>query len=93
MSDRIHQPRILGIIGSPRKQGNTDRLVEAVLEGAKSRGALTDKMYLSDLQFSSCTACEACVTRLPILALLIVVGGAVALAQRARRNLMEQKNS
>ena len=62
MSDCFKQPKILGIIGSPRKNGNTDRLVDAVLGGAKAQNALIDKIYLSDLQFSSCTACEACKT-------------------------------
>jgi len=36
--------QVLGIIGSPRRGGNTEILVNQVLEGAKEAGALTDKI-------------------------------------------------
>lgn len=39
---------ILGIVGSPRKNGRTNRLVEAALEGARSRDQATQKVYLVD---------------------------------------------
>lgn len=41
--------KILGICASPRKNGNTDTLLEKVLAGAKARGAKTEKIVLSDL--------------------------------------------
>ena len=40
--------QILALIGSPRKQGNTDLMADEVLEGAGSVGATTDKIYLDD---------------------------------------------
>ena len=40
--------QILALIGSPRKQGNTDIMADEVLDGAKSVGATSDKMYLDD---------------------------------------------
>ncbi len=52
--------RVLGIIGSPRKGGNTDVLVSEVLKGATSRGATVEKVYLNDLNMRGCQACEAC---------------------------------
>ena len=42
--------KIVGICASPRKNGNTDILLEKVLEGAKAQGAETEKIVLSDLK-------------------------------------------
>jgi len=39
---------VLALIGSPRKQGNTDIMADEVLEGAKAMGATTSKVYLDD---------------------------------------------
>lgn len=52
--------KVLGVVGSPRKGGNTDALVEKVLEGARSKGAETEKIYLDDLKIRPCDACELC---------------------------------
>lgn len=52
--------KIVGIIGSPRKNGNTDTLVSSVLKGAYEYGAETEKIYLSDLNFKGCIGCEGC---------------------------------
>lgn len=53
--------RILAISGSPRgKLSNTRRLVELVLEGARSAGAKTELADLSELHIGYCTACNAC---------------------------------
>lgn len=49
--------KVLGIVGSPRKGGNTDVLVSQVLAGARSLGAETEKLYLDDLSISPCRAC------------------------------------
>jgi len=39
---------ILGIVGSPRRNGRTNRLVDAALEGAQANGASIRKIYLVD---------------------------------------------
>jgi multimeric flavodoxin WrbA len=39
---------VLALIGSPRKQGNTDIMTDEVLGGAKMAGATTSKVYLDD---------------------------------------------
>ena len=41
--------KVLGINGSPRKKGNTAKLVEKALKGAESRGAETEIIHLYDL--------------------------------------------
>jgi multimeric flavodoxin WrbA len=52
--------KILGIIGSPRKSGNTDVLVSRILEGARDNGAKTEGISLADLRISECDGCHAC---------------------------------
>lgn len=41
---------VLGIVGSPRKNGRTNRLIDATLEGASSKGAETKKIYLVEYE-------------------------------------------
>ena len=48
--------RVLGIVGSPRKEGNTDILVEEVLRGARDAGSNTEKIFLNDLEIKPCQA-------------------------------------
>jgi len=52
--------RVLGIVASPRRNGNTEILVDEVLRGAKDAGALVDKVILSELDIAPCDACDAC---------------------------------
>lgn len=37
--------RILALVGSPRRRGNTDLLVDALLEGAREAGAQTEHQH------------------------------------------------
>jgi len=53
-------PSVLGIVGSPRRQGNTEVLVDEVLQGAEETGAQVEKVLLTRLKITPCTACEAC---------------------------------
>lgn len=46
--------KVLGILGSPRKGGNTDILLEKTLEGARGVGAETEKLVLNDLDIAPC---------------------------------------
>jgi len=52
--------RVLGIVGSPRRGGNTEILVDEVLAGAKEAGAETHKIILNDLTIGHCQGCNAC---------------------------------
>ena len=52
--------RVLGIAGSPRKNGNTDMLLAEFIRGAASKGATTKTIFLRDLQISTCQHCDAC---------------------------------
>ena len=52
--------KVLGIVGSPRKNGNTDILVNRILQGAEDAGASTERVFLADLDIAPCDACEIC---------------------------------
>lgn len=52
--------RVLGIVGSPRRGGNTHVLVETILESAKAAGAVTDTLLLGDVTIQECTGCHVC---------------------------------
>ncbi|HXY54666.1 MAG TPA: flavodoxin family protein [Nitrospirota bacterium] len=52
--------RILGIVGSYRKNGTIDSLVTEVLTSAEEQGALTEKIYLLDKNIAFCTNCRTC---------------------------------
>jgi len=52
--------KVLGIAGSPRRGGNTDRLLAEVMKGATSRGAEVKTIILNDLAISPCQHCDAC---------------------------------
>lgn len=52
--------KILGIIGSPRMNGNTHVLMSRILDGARANGANTETVFLGDLNISECDGCHAC---------------------------------
>jgi len=47
---------VLGVVGSPRKGGNTDILVDEVLRGARDAGADVERIFLNDLEIRPCQA-------------------------------------
>lgn len=51
---------VLGIVGSPRRGGNTETLVGEVLRGAKDAGGHTEKAVLSEMNVQPCRACDEC---------------------------------
>lgn len=52
--------KIIGIIGSPRKNGNTAYLVEEALEAAKDDGADIESIYIGKMEMEPCNACDIC---------------------------------
>jgi multimeric flavodoxin WrbA len=52
--------RILGVVGSPRKKGNSHILVSRILDGAKAEGADTEILFLGDLDIRECDGCYGC---------------------------------
>ncbi|MGI6465107.1 MAG: flavodoxin family protein [Methanobacterium sp.] len=52
--------KIIGIIGSPRKGGNTEIYVKKALESAQNAGAETEIINLATAEIEPCTACDIC---------------------------------
>jgi len=52
--------RVLGIAGSPRRNGNTDKLLAEVLRGASNNGAETQTIIHSRLNIAPCENCDDC---------------------------------
>ncbi len=52
--------KVVAIVGSYRKGGTIDSAVEAVLEGAREKGAETVTIYLTDKHLEFCTNCREC---------------------------------
>lgn len=52
--------KVLGIMGSPRRQSNTEILLDKALEGAREAGAEVEKVLISKLKISPCLEIYAC---------------------------------
>ncbi|MFW5909066.1 MAG: flavodoxin family protein [Desulfosalsimonas sp.] len=53
--------KILGIVCSPRKDGNTEILVREALTAAESKGAQTELILVAEKNINPCDACGSCV--------------------------------
>ena len=54
--------RILVLSGSPRKNGNTERLVAAFVRGAEARNTV-EVVSVTDVTVHPCTGCNTCYSR------------------------------
>jgi multimeric flavodoxin WrbA len=52
--------KAVGFIGSPRKGGNTETLVNEILAGASEKGAKTTVYNITELNIKGCKACNSC---------------------------------
>jgi multimeric flavodoxin WrbA len=53
-------PLVLAIYGSPRRKGNTARLLAQAVAGARGAGARVEEVWLRDLTMSPCLEIYAC---------------------------------
>ena len=53
--------KLLCISGSPRRGGNTDRLLNEAILGAAGKGALIKHIVLADLDIAPCAHCDGCI--------------------------------
>jgi multimeric flavodoxin WrbA len=52
--------KILAVVGSPRRGGNTEILLSKIAEGARAGGAQVEVFHLGGLQVRECDGCHAC---------------------------------
>ena len=56
--------RVIVLLGSPRKKGNSATLAARIASGAKSAGAEVETFYLHGMDIRPCSACDACRKRI-----------------------------
>lgn len=54
--------KVIGIVGSPRRNGNTNLVVQEILNGAAEAGAETKNFLLNEMNYRGCQACDYCKT-------------------------------
>jgi len=52
--------KVLGILGSPRREGNTEILLDEALRGASDHGGLCEKIVLRDFKITPCLEIYKC---------------------------------
>ena len=52
--------KVLGIAASPRRNGNSEILLDKVLAGASSKGAKVEKVILNEFSIKPCQGCGRC---------------------------------
>jgi len=53
--------KVVGVVGSPKKNGNTAFLVKEVLSSIKDPEVETEILYLSDYKVEECDGCDLCI--------------------------------
>jgi multimeric flavodoxin WrbA len=60
ISGDVELVKIIGIVGSPRSNGNTENLVTEALQSAKDAGAEIEIIKLGTAEIEPCIACDIC---------------------------------
>ena len=53
-------PRVLCVAGSPRRHGNSERLLDSCIEGATEAGAEVHKLAVASRDIAPCDSCDEC---------------------------------
>ncbi len=59
--ESLSRLKVLGIAGSPRRNGNTDILLKQAMAGVTSQGAEAKTVILSELNIFPCRHCDGCI--------------------------------
>ena len=59
----IQVKNVVALLAGPRKNGNTDCIMESMLDGVRESGCNVEKLYISDLNISPCIGCMECEVR------------------------------
>lgn len=52
--------KIVAFVGSPRKNGNVDTIIQKILDGATNTKTTIKKFYLNDMNIKGCQGCLYC---------------------------------
>ena len=62
MTNESDRKKVLIMLGSPRKKGNSATLAEQIALGAQSAGAEVESLFLHEMNIQPCQSCYACQT-------------------------------
>ena len=51
---------VFGVSGSPRKNGNSDVILKAIISGVSKENISSEYLNLTNIQFQGCIGCERC---------------------------------
>ncbi len=60
MGKQLTAKKVLVLLGSPRKNGNSTVLARQIAKGAKGAGAWVDTVYLNGMNIKPCQGCYGC---------------------------------
>ncbi len=60
MAKKKDVKKVLVLLGSPRKRGNSATLAEGIAKGARSVGAKVDTLFIHGMKIAPCRSCYAC---------------------------------
>ena len=63
MANEIGSKKVLVLLGSPRKKGNSSTLAEQIIQGAESVGAKVETIHLHGMKIAPCQSCYTCQKR------------------------------
>ncbi len=58
--DHETKKKVLVLLGSPRKKGNSTILAQEIAKGAESVGAAVETLYINGMAIKACQACWVC---------------------------------
>jgi multimeric flavodoxin WrbA len=60
METTIHKRSVTAVLGTYRKGGVIDGVVDEILDSARAEGSVTEKIYLTDRHIEFCNNCRVC---------------------------------
>jgi len=60
MTNRNKKKKVLVLLGSPRKNGNSTILAQEIAKGAEAEGAEIESLYIHGMDIRPCQACWVC---------------------------------
>jgi len=60
MTNRSERKKVLILLGSPRKKGNSAILAQEIAKGAEAEGAEVESLYIHGMDIKPCQACWVC---------------------------------
>ena len=60
MNEKAQNKKVVVLLGSPRKKGNSTILANRIIKGAQEAGAEVETFYLNGMHIRPCQACYAC---------------------------------